>query len=110
MVVDCSVAVAWCFEDEAAADTDAILERVRDEGALASWRIALKPGRPLALGMWRGAWRTACGRMGRGTGRAVNGARRAAHGVRRAWGATQGAWGVACGMQCTRHDVRHVCC
>ncbi len=43
LVVDCSVAVAWCFEDEAAADTDAILERVRDEGALvpALWHLEL---------------------------------------------------------------------
>lgn len=33
-VLDCSIAVAWCFEDEAADDCDVLLERVRDEGAL----------------------------------------------------------------------------
>ena len=34
LVLDCSVAVAWCFEDEAAASTDALLDRVRDQGAM----------------------------------------------------------------------------
>ena len=33
-VLDCSIAVSWCFEDEAAEATDALLERARDEGAL----------------------------------------------------------------------------
>ncbi len=33
-VLDCSVAVAWCFEDEASAATDALLDRLRVEGAL----------------------------------------------------------------------------
>lgn len=32
-VLDCSIAVSWCFEDEASPATDALLERVRDEGA-----------------------------------------------------------------------------
>jgi predicted nucleic acid-binding protein len=32
-VLDCSIAVAWCFEDEASDICDALLERVRDEGA-----------------------------------------------------------------------------
>ena len=43
LVIDCSVAVAWCFEDEVSAETDAILERVRDEGALvpALWHLEL---------------------------------------------------------------------
>ncbi|TVR84956.1 MAG: PIN domain-containing protein [Rhodospirillales bacterium] len=42
-VLDCSVAVAWCFEDEASMETDAILERVRDEGAVvpALWHLEL---------------------------------------------------------------------
>lgn len=42
-VLDCSVAVAWCFEDEASPETDAVLERVRDEGALvpALWHLEL---------------------------------------------------------------------
>lgn len=33
LVLDCSVTVTWCFEDEATPETDALLERVRDEGA-----------------------------------------------------------------------------
>lgn len=33
-VLDCSVAVSWCFEDEAAEKTDALLELARDEGAV----------------------------------------------------------------------------
>ncbi|QFU09823.1 Molybdopterin molybdenumtransferase [Rhodobacteraceae bacterium THAF1] len=34
-----------------AGDEDHVSALLRDEGALSSWRIALKPGRPLALGM-----------------------------------------------------------
>jgi predicted nucleic acid-binding protein len=39
-VLDCSVAVSWCFEDEASPATDDLLDRVRDEGAIvpALWR------------------------------------------------------------------------
>jgi len=33
-VIDSSIALTWCFEDEAPAETDALFERVRDEGAL----------------------------------------------------------------------------
>lgn len=33
-VLDCSIAVAWCFEDEASDACDVLLEQVRDEGAL----------------------------------------------------------------------------
>jgi len=33
-VLDCSVAAAWCFEDEASELTDALLEKVRDFGAV----------------------------------------------------------------------------
>lgn len=42
-VLDCSVAVAWCIEDEAAAETDALLERAASEGALAPglWPLEL---------------------------------------------------------------------
>jgi predicted nucleic acid-binding protein len=43
-VLDCSIAVSWCFEDEAAPATDALLERVRDHGAIVPslwhWEIA----------------------------------------------------------------------
>ncbi len=42
-VLDCSVALAWCFEDEAAPETDALLEKVRDEGAVVPsiWHLEL---------------------------------------------------------------------
>jgi predicted nucleic acid-binding protein len=32
-VVDASIAVTWCFEDEASPETDRLFERVRDDGA-----------------------------------------------------------------------------
>lgn len=35
-----------------AGDEDHMSAILRDEGSLAAWRIALKPGRPLALGQW----------------------------------------------------------
>jgi predicted nucleic acid-binding protein len=40
-VLDCSIAVSWCFEDESTPATDALLERVRDESALvpALWHL-----------------------------------------------------------------------
>lgn len=42
-VLDCSVAVAWLFDDEASPETDALLERLRDDGALVPglWRFEL---------------------------------------------------------------------
>lgn len=42
-VLDGSVTVAWCIEDEAGPATDALLERVRDEGAIvpALWPLEL---------------------------------------------------------------------
>ena len=33
-VLDCSIAAAWCFEDEATERTDNLLESVRDYGAV----------------------------------------------------------------------------
>jgi len=43
-VLDCSIAMSWCFEDEAAPETDALLERVRDDGAIVPalwhWEVA----------------------------------------------------------------------
>ncbi len=33
VVIDASIAVAWCFEDEASPETDRVLERVRVHGA-----------------------------------------------------------------------------
>lgn len=42
-VLDCSVAIAWCFDDEASAATDELLERIRDEVALVPglWHLDL---------------------------------------------------------------------
>lgn len=42
-VLDCSIAVAWLFDDEASPETDALLERLRDDGALVPglWRLEL---------------------------------------------------------------------
>jgi hypothetical protein len=41
IVIDASIALAWCFEDEASPETDALVERIREEGAivpsLGSW-------------------------------------------------------------------------
>ena len=34
IVLDCSIAVAWCFADEASKALDALLDRVRAEGAI----------------------------------------------------------------------------
>jgi len=64
---DDSAALAACLDD-AANNTDAILTSggasagdedhvsalLRDTGTLYDWRIALKPGRPMALGVWGG--------------------------------------------------------
>ncbi|WP_174823191.1 molybdopterin-binding protein [Ruegeria arenilitoris] len=38
-----------------AGDEDHVSGLLRQAGAMQQWRIALKPGRPLALGMWNGA-------------------------------------------------------
>ena len=37
-----------------AGDEDHVSRLLRDKGHLSSWRIALKPGRPLALALWQG--------------------------------------------------------
>lgn len=38
-----------------AGDEDHVSRLLTEAGAMQQWRIALKPGRPLALGLWRGA-------------------------------------------------------
>ncbi len=38
-----------------AGDEDHVAALLKAEGALAVWRIAVKPGRPLALALWKGA-------------------------------------------------------
>ena len=37
-----------------AGDEDHVSALLNEAGAMANWRIAIKPGRPLALGMWNG--------------------------------------------------------
>jgi predicted nucleic acid-binding protein len=43
-VLDCSIAMSWCFEDEASPDADRLLDRLRGEGAIAPmlwfWEVA----------------------------------------------------------------------
>lgn len=43
VVVDSSVALTWCFEDEASSETDKLFERVRDDGAVVPglWHLEL---------------------------------------------------------------------
>jgi len=43
LVLDCSVAVAWCFDDEVTPQLDALLDRVQGDGAVVPslWTIEL---------------------------------------------------------------------
>jgi len=43
LVIDASVALAWCFEDEATPESDRVFERVRDFGAAVPglWHLEL---------------------------------------------------------------------
>jgi predicted nucleic acid-binding protein len=54
LVLDCSIAIAWCFDDEAAPETDSLLERVRDEGAIVPAIWALEIGNVLTQAERRG--------------------------------------------------------
>jgi predicted nucleic acid-binding protein len=42
-IVDSSIALTWCFEDEASPETDRLFERVRDNGAIVPglWHLEL---------------------------------------------------------------------
>jgi hypothetical protein len=57
-VIDASVALAWCFDDEASRAADAVLERLENEAAVAPahWplEVANAPGRPSAAAAWIG--------------------------------------------------------
>ena len=35
-------------------EEDYISKLLREKGSVSSWRVAIKPGRPIAMGMWRG--------------------------------------------------------
>ena len=43
-VLDCSIAMSWCFEDEASSEADRLLDRLRDDGAIVPmlwfWEVA----------------------------------------------------------------------
>jgi predicted nucleic acid-binding protein len=43
LVLDCSIAVAWCFDDEATPELDALLDQVQAEGAVVPslWTIEI---------------------------------------------------------------------
>ena len=47
-VLDCSIAVAWLFDDEATPETDALLDRLKDDSALVPGLWHLEIGNVLA--------------------------------------------------------------
>ncbi len=53
-VIDASVALSWCFDDEASAATDALLDRTRDQGALVPGLWFLELGNALLQAERRG--------------------------------------------------------
>jgi predicted nucleic acid-binding protein len=53
-VVDASVTLAWCFEDETTSDTEALLRRLLLEGAIAPAHWSLEVGNGLRFGERRG--------------------------------------------------------
>jgi len=54
IVLDSSVALSWCFEDEASPEMDAIYERVRDEGGIVPELWHLEVGNVLLQAEKRG--------------------------------------------------------
>jgi predicted nucleic acid-binding protein len=53
-VLDCSIAVTWCFEDEAEEETDALLHRVQEEGAVVPGLFPLEVANVLVQAERRG--------------------------------------------------------
>ncbi len=53
-VVDASMTLAWCFDDEASAETEAVLRRLLLEGAIAPAHWSLEVGNGLRFGERRG--------------------------------------------------------
>ncbi len=53
-VIDCSVAVTWCFEDQATAASDGLLDRLGDEPAAAPAIWPLELGNVLVMAERRG--------------------------------------------------------
>ena len=54
-VVDASVTLAWCFEDEASGDADAVLDRLEHEAALAPAHWPLEVANALRTAESRGS-------------------------------------------------------
>ncbi len=54
LVLDCSVAVAWCFEDEATPALDALLDRAQTEGAVVPSLWMLEVANVLLMAARRG--------------------------------------------------------
>lgn len=53
-VVDCSLTMAWCFEDEATPETDAVLKRLRQSSAIVPAIWPLEVANVLRSGERRG--------------------------------------------------------
>jgi predicted nucleic acid-binding protein len=53
-VLDCSVAVAWCFEDEATPELDDLLDQVQQEGAVVPPLWAAETANVLLMAFRRG--------------------------------------------------------
>lgn len=53
-VIDSSIALTWCFEDEASPATDALFERIRDQGAVVPGLWYLEVGNVLLQAERRG--------------------------------------------------------
>ena len=53
-VLDCSIAVTWCFDDEASDEADALLDRLQEQGAAVPSLFPLELGNILALAERRG--------------------------------------------------------
>lgn len=54
LVLDCSVAVGWCFADEASSELDALLDRVQRDGAVVPPLWVQEVGNVLLNAMRRG--------------------------------------------------------
>jgi predicted nucleic acid-binding protein len=54
LVLDCSIAVAWCFEDEITPEIDALADRVRVDGAVVPSLWHLEVGNVLLQAVRRG--------------------------------------------------------
>jgi predicted nucleic acid-binding protein len=54
LVIDSSIALSWCFEDEASPETDAVFESIRDRGAVVPGLWHLEIGNVLLQAEKRG--------------------------------------------------------